>query len=1093
MRCESIGGLEMGWRFLLSVFVNWNFCATFTHSYIWNTMRIRLLSLAVLLVSFFTMSWSQEADMYYVHFSDGRVWGYPKDFVKELHHSDGLYTLVLKNDSIVSWAEELVTEVSDVAPVYPQFTAFELDDKLNDQLFRDVEAVVTPDEVWASVSGIGKYLTPTFEMDMPGAVAYANGVEQVSGESRLRFANDVVYTLLYPGHQRLSVEKISDEVWSNPETGIAEVPLTADMLSTNAPTSFTNEGLGMMLDGDPSTIFHSTWSKDPVYEVDLNKQVYVSVALPYAISELKFYYMGRSQSNYNILEWRIEASNDGELWDYITTIDESMGVPTVGGSVSYTSDAIALGASYNHVRFVAARSQYKNYLCLAEFKLYEVYGIGGEPELIQPAEYAYQMVPMGREVPVHIDWLTDYANSVPYIDIYIDGGEMVSSKEYYLDATISFQGNGVWDDYDFEDRVKIKGRGNTSWSSYAYAKNPYRLKFDESVKPFGIKKGKNWNLIPQAQKGSLMTNPVAHKIARMIGLQTANDVIPVELYMNGRYRGSYYFTQKVGMANNSVDFDDESMAALFELDSYYEDGQFSSYTYGLPVNIKDPEFGEDETLLDYYGVRSEFNRFETAVYYNNCYERFVDMDMLVRYMLVNDLVLNTELGHPKSTYLSRENMGHMTSRYTFGPAWDFDWAYGYEGAGSYCTSGATRDLFSYHSGKVGNRFYSQLLRASEWVQYRYYRLWEEFMDKHLDELIDFVDDYYAYANSSFWNNYYMWGDGNNYNTNVANMKSWLVQRANYIMGSLTPYAPDAEEPFTYGDLNDDGAVDGEDIECMLSCLFGMPEEGTNILQADADADEAVSLSDLTWINLLVGDTQEFEARARQRVLWSDDEDEEQECIDFDIDDMVTLLPPSEANAKSAPMRASTTSAELSVAVSESSGIWEAEVSLSNPTPYIAYSMDVVVPEAFTLADGNASITLSYRTEGTFAMVGRWISDNVYRVVGYSQDNTAMTDAEGPLFTLSLEATPSLLPEVYTLDVENVRVVTENAIEESLGGSSVKFEVTEEQTRIAESLLQTPCWPADIYDLHGRLVRKAATSLDGLGKGVYIVDKQKLVR
>jgi hypothetical protein len=131
-------------------------------------MRTRLLSLAVLLVSFFTMSWAQGTDMHYVHFSDGRVWGYPKDFVKELRHSDGQYVLVLKNDSIVSWPEGQVTEVSDVAPVYPQFTMFELDDKLNDQLFRDVEAVVTPDEVWTSVSGIGKYLTPTFEMDMPG-------------------------------------------------------------------------------------------------------------------------------------------------------------------------------------------------------------------------------------------------------------------------------------------------------------------------------------------------------------------------------------------------------------------------------------------------------------------------------------------------------------------------------------------------------------------------------------------------------------------------------------------------------------------------------------------------------------------------------------------------------------------------------------------------------------------------------------------------------------------------------------------------------------------------------------------------------------
>lgn len=1056
-------------------------------------MRTRLLSLAVLLASLFTMGWAQGTDMHYVHFSDGRVWGYPKDFVKELRHSDGQYVLVLKNDSIVSWAEELVTEVSDVAPVYPQFTTFELDDKLNDQLFRDVEAVVTPDEVWTSVSGIGKYLTPTFEMDMPGAVAYANGVEQVSGVSRLRFANDVVYTLLYPGHQRLSVEKISDEVWSNPETEVEEIALTADMLSTNAPTSFADEGLDMMLDGNPNTIFHSTWSKDPVYDVDLSKQVYVSVALPYAISELKFYYMGRSQSGYNIEEWRIEASNDGESWDYVTTIDESMGVPTDGGAVSYTSDAIALGASYSHVRFVAARSQYKNYLCLAEFKLYEVYGIGGEPELIQPAEYAYQMVPMGREVPVHIDWLTDYAASVPRIDIDIDGGEMVSSKEYYLDATISFQGNGVWDDYDFEDRVKIKGRGNTSWSSNAYAKNPYRLKFDESVKPFGMKKGKNWNLIPQAQRGSLMTNPVAHKIARMIGLKTANDVIPVELYMNGSYRGSYYFTQKVGMANNSVDFDDESMAVLIELDSYYEAGQFRSTSYGLPVNIKDPEFGEDDTNLDYYFVQDEFNRFETAVYNGNNYERFVDVDMLVRYMLVNDLTLNTELGHPKSTFLSRENMGHMTRRYVFGPAWDFDWAYGYEGTGSYCVSGEARDLFSYVNG-AGARFYSDILRSSEWVQYRYSRLWEEFIDKHLGELIDFVDDYYAYARSSFVNNSYMWSDGYNYDTNVANMKSWLEQRAYNIKERLTSYAPDAKEPFAYGDLNDDGTINSVDMEYMLSSLFDSPYDGLQSQQADADADEVISLSDLTWINLLVEDEQVTRARARQRALWRDDEDEEQKCLDFDIDDMPTLLPPSEADSKSAPIRISATSDELSVVVSESSGIWEAEVSLSNPTPYIAYSMDIVVPEAFTLADGDASITLSYRTEGTFVMLGRWISDEVYRVVGYSRDNTAMTDAEGPLFTISMEATSSLLPEVYALDVENVRVVTENAIESSLQGATVMFEVTEEQASvIAQSMPQSPRWPADVYDLHGRLVRKAATSLEGLGRGIYIVDKQKVVR
>ena len=1058
-------------------------------------MRRRFLFLGVLFSLLTLVAKAQETDMYYVHFVDGQVWGYPKQYVKGVEADAGLYTLILVNDSVISWSAEQVASVDEVPPVYPQFTAFKLDDKLNDQLFRDMEAVVTKDEVWTSVSGIGKYLTPKFELDIPNAVAYVDGKEQKSGESRLRFADEVVYTLGYLGYKRLSIEKVSDEIWRYPETWIEEVQLTADMLSTNAPTSIENEGLDMMLDDKPSTIFHSTWSKDPIYSVDLNKQVYISVKLPKPLSDLQFYYLGRTDaSKYNVYEWKIEASSDGERWEYITSINEEDGLPVSGAGVSYTSPTIALGTSYEYLRFTAVDVGYKNYLCLAEFKLYEV-NCEGEAELLQPARYTYEMVPMGREVPVHIDWLTDYATSVPRIDVNVEGGAVVSSKDYYLNAQISFQGNGVWDDYDFEDSVKIKGRGNTSWStpsSYYNPKNPYRLKFEESVKPFGMKKGKNWNLIAQKQTGSLMTNPVAHKIARMIGLKTANDAIPVELYMNGEYRGSYYFTQKVGMANNNVNYDDESQAALFELDSYREDGQFTSYSFGLPVNIKAPEFGEDETLLSYYYTRDEFNRFETAVFYKSNFERFVDIDMLVRYMLINDLVLNTELGHPKSSFLSRENMNHMASRYVFGPAWDFDWAYGYEGTSSYCTSGATKDFFDYHSGKAGNRFYKKLLRSSEWIKYHYYKLWEEFIDKHLDELIDFVDDYYAYAQRSFVNNYYKWGDGYNYDTNVANMKSWLVERAHYIKNKLTPYPTGTQEPFAYGDLNDNGVVDEDDVEYMLACLFEEDIEGLKETQADADGNGKVSLSDLTWINLLVEEERDAQARSllRSVALWSDDESTD--IYDFDIEDMQTLTPQSEV-ANSTPVRAASVTEELGLDVSKSSEMWNVEVSLVNSTPYIAYAMDFVIPKVFTLSDGRSNITLSYRTESSFVMEGHWVADSVYRVIGYSLDNTAMTDAEGPLFTLALDGTPSLLAGNYILSVENVCFVTENAIEDFLDGVSVKFEVDENQLSNQDALECSPCWPADVYDVHGRLVRKDAASLEGLSRGVYLVNNRKVVR
>ena len=35
-------------------------------------------------------------------------------------------------------------------------------------------------------------------------------------------------------------------------------------------------------------------------------------------------------------------------------------------------------------------------------------------------------------------------------------------------------------------------------------------------------------------------------------------------------------------------------------------------------------------------------------------------------------------------------------------------------------------------------------------------------------------------------------------------------------------------------------------------------------------------------------------------------------------------------------------------------------------------------------------------------------------------------------------------------------------------------------------------PADIYSVSGALVRKAATSLEGLEKGVYIINRKKVV-
>ena len=205
-----------------------------------------------------------------------------------------------------------------------------------------------------------------------------------------------------------------------------------------------------------------------------------------------------------------------------------------------------------------------------------------ESELLQPAIYAMTWMPSGRKVAVDVEWLTDKATQVPRIDINIEGGKMPADRETYLRAHITIDGAGVFP--SMQDSVNIRGRGNSSWAGET-GKSPYRLKFDSSVKPFGLTKGKSWVLLANRQTGSMLSNAMAMKVAAMIETAGANRIIPVELYMNGNYRGSYNFTQQCGFSNNSIDLEDETNAARLELETYYDETNRFTTSAHIAKNI----------------------------------------------------------------------------------------------------------------------------------------------------------------------------------------------------------------------------------------------------------------------------------------------------------------------------------------------------------------------------------------------------------------------------------------------------------------------------------------------------------------------------
>lgn len=232
------------------------------------------------------------------------------------------------------------------------------------------------------------------------------------------------------------------------------------------------------------------------------------------------------------------------------------------------------------------------------------------PDAAEPSSYS--MRPYGRMVRVHVDWLTDKAE-VPTIYITTADGESITSKDYYKDAEITIDGHGIFPSMD-TTAMQIKGRGNTSWG---WPKKPYRLKFAEKVKPLGMTKGKSWVLLSNYQSGSLMSNAIGMKAANLMGVAAANHIVPVDLYINGKYLGNYNFTEKVGLANNSVDLIDDGAAALLELDSYYDEptGQkFRSVPYDLPVNVKEPDFSEGTSRITLETVETDFNQFAETLY-----------------------------------------------------------------------------------------------------------------------------------------------------------------------------------------------------------------------------------------------------------------------------------------------------------------------------------------------------------------------------------------------------------------------------------------------------------------------------------------------
>lgn len=258
--------------------------------------------------------------------------------------------------------------------------------------------------------------------------------------------------------------------------------------------------------------------------------------------------------------------------------------------------------------------------------------------------------------------------NLPTVVINTENAEEIVSKEEELSSNVYIiSKNGT--DILATSETGVRGRGNASW--LYFPKKPYRLKFKSKQSPLGAPaSAKKWTLLSNYSDKTLMRNILAFEVSRCVGQNFTPFCHPVDLIVNGEYKGCYQLCDQVEAASGRVPAKD---GYLIEIDSYayQEDLMFTSWS-GTPVTIKHPD-EEDITWEQRSFIENFFNKMESAALANNFtdenvgYRKYLDLESFLRNFIIGEFCGNPDMLW--SVYMYKDASDGKL--YT-GPTWDHD-------------------------------------------------------------------------------------------------------------------------------------------------------------------------------------------------------------------------------------------------------------------------------------------------------------------------------------------------------------------------------------------------------------------------------------
>ncbi len=294
---------------------------------------------------------------------------------------------------------------------------------------------------------------------------------------------------------------------------------------------------------------------------------------------------------------------------------------------------------------------------------------------------------------VHELYNPDPADSnIPVLSLTTSDGQPITSKTTYKTATVAVSG-AKYAHYNVTVTAQIRGRGHSSFDGKAeqndYAsKNSYRLKLDQKTNLLGVGEtaDKDWVLISCKYDASALRNYLVWNLADRLGtIPYVPSCTWVNLYVNGQYRGLYTLCEKIEVASDRVNIDENpsedpnrvGYLVEYDLRGAYESGAKKNLTYFyIP--------GLDETFA--WVIKSEVHSEKVTAAIRDhliaCNEAIlsgdqskmaalVDMASFVDMFILQELSKNPDAGC-SSFYMQRDAGGKLCLT----APWDFDFALG---------------------------------------------------------------------------------------------------------------------------------------------------------------------------------------------------------------------------------------------------------------------------------------------------------------------------------------------------------------------------------------------------------------------------------